>query len=62
MLDATIGTAVGSLAASLLDPGFTLAFTWPEHGWFLGLGIIVQATGWLLIAYALPRWPPWRPR
>jgi len=57
VLDATIGTAVGSLVASFFDPGFTLAFTWPEHGWFLCLGLIVQGFGWMLIAIAVPRLP-----
>jgi drug/metabolite transporter (DMT)-like permease len=57
MLDATIGTAVGSLVGGLFDSGFTLAFTWPEHGWFLCLGLIVQGFGWVLIANALPRLP-----
>ncbi len=55
ILDATIGTAVGSLAAGLADPGFALSFTWPEHGWFLGLGLLIQGVGWLLITVALHR-------
>jgi len=53
ILDATIGTAVGSLAAGLVDPGFALSITWPEHGWFLGLGLLIQGVGWLLITVAL---------
>ena len=55
ILDATIGTVVGSLALGLLDPDFTLAFSWPQHGWLIGLGVVVQAIGWTLITVALPR-------
>lgn len=57
LLDATLGTLLGSLALGLLDPGFTLAFEWPEHGWYLGLGLLIQGAGWLFITHALPRLP-----
>jgi drug/metabolite transporter (DMT)-like permease len=57
LLDATAGTLIGSLLLGLLDPGFTLAFRWPEHGWFLGLGLLIQGVGWLFITHALPRLP-----
>ena len=57
LLDATFGAACGSLLLGLPDPGFSLAFSWPEHGWFLALGILIQACAWMLIAVALPRLP-----
>lgn len=58
LLDATLGTLLGSLALGVLfDPGFTLGFRWPEHGWFLGLGLLIQGAGWLFITHALPRLP-----
>jgi drug/metabolite transporter (DMT)-like permease len=57
LLDATVGVAVGSLIASLVDPGFDLGLSWPAHGWLLGLAMAVQVGGWLFIAAALPRLP-----
>ena len=58
LLDATAGTAIGSLAAGLLfDNQFSVAFVWPEHGWLLALALTAQVAGWLLIAAALPRLP-----
>ena len=55
LLDATIGTLAGSLVLALFDSGFSLAFTWPQHGWLLGLGVLIQSLGWMLITVALPR-------
>jgi drug/metabolite transporter (DMT)-like permease len=57
LLDATVGVAVGSLIAGLVDPGFDLGLSWPAHGWLLGLALSVQVVGWLLIAAALSRLP-----
>jgi drug/metabolite transporter (DMT)-like permease len=57
LLDATIGAAVAGLAASLFDPGFSFAFTWPAHGWLIALALASQCLGWLLIGIALPRLP-----
>ncbi len=57
LLDATIGAAVGSLVSGATDPDFSLALVWPEHGWLLALAMVVQVSGWLLIAAALPRLP-----
>ena len=58
LLDATAGTAIGSLVAGVLfDRQFSLAFVWPEHGWLLALALTAQVAGWLLIAAALPRLP-----
>ena len=57
LLDATVGVAVGSLIAGLVDPGFDLGLSWPAHGWLLGLALTVQVGGWLFIAAALPRLP-----
>jgi drug/metabolite transporter (DMT)-like permease len=57
LLDATAGTAIGTLALAPLDAGFSLSPAWPEHGWLLALALVCQVTGWLLIAVALPRLP-----
>lgn len=57
LLDATVGVAVGSLIAGLVDPGFDLGLSWPAHGWLLGLALSVQVVGWLLIGAALSRLP-----
>ena len=57
LLDATMGAAVGALIGGLADPDFSLAFTWPAHGWLLTLALVAQVAGWLLIAAALPRVP-----
>jgi len=56
--DATLGTAAGALVIGpLFDPHFSLAVTWPAHGWLLALALAPQVTGWLLITAALPRLP-----
>lgn len=58
LFDATLGAAVAALLTGVLtDPGFSLAFTWPEHGWLLLLALGPQVVGWLLILTALPRLP-----
>src|SRR3972149_5031994 len=58
LLDATAGTAAGSLAAGVLfDAQFSLGLTWPEHGWLLALALTAQVAGWLLIAAGVPRLP-----
>jgi drug/metabolite transporter (DMT)-like permease len=57
LFDATIGTAIGALLVSPLDPHFSLAPTWPAHGWLIALALVSQVAGWLLIATALPRLP-----
>ncbi len=57
LLDATAGAALGSALAGLLDSDFSLAPSWPEHGWLLLLALVAQTMGWLLIAQALPRLP-----
>jgi drug/metabolite transporter (DMT)-like permease len=57
LLDATAGAAIGTLLLSPLDAEFSLAFTWPAHGWLLLLGTLIQVFGWLLITKALPRLP-----
>jgi len=55
LLDATIGTAVGGLFFGLFDSGFSLAFVWPQHGWLIGLGVLIQSIAWMFITFALPR-------
>lgn len=57
LLDATLGAAVGSLVAGIIDPGFDLGLSWPAHGWLLGLALAIQVGGWLFIGTALPRLP-----
>ncbi|HKI57644.1 MAG TPA: DMT family transporter [Trueperaceae bacterium] len=58
LLDASLGAAAATLVTGLLtDPGFSLAFRWPAHGWLLLLGLGPQVIGWLLILTALPRLP-----
>lgn len=57
LLDATAGAVVGALVSGVFDAGFSLAPSWPGHGWLLALAVISQTVGWLLIAVALPRLP-----
>jgi len=58
LTDATLGTAVGALLIGpLADPHFSLAPSWPAHGWLAALALAPQAVGWLFIAAALPRLP-----
>lgn len=61
--DSTVGCAIGLLILSFLplqsiyvEPiDFELKF--PTHGWLLALAFLSQVTGWLAIAYSLPRLP-----
>lgn len=55
LLDATAGAAVSTLVAGNVDPGFSLAPTWPGHVYLVALALGSQVAGWLLISYALPR-------
>lgn len=58
LLDASVGAAVaGLLLGVLTDPGFSLVFTWPAHGWLLLLAFGSQTVGWLGILVVLPRLP-----
>jgi len=57
LLDATIGTAVGSLVLGVMFGTVSFAPTWPAHGWLVLLAIVSQVVGWLLIATALPKLP-----
>ncbi len=58
LLDASAGAVVGSLLIGLLfDREFSVAVGWPEQGWLLGLAVVAQVLGWLLITVALPRLP-----
>jgi drug/metabolite transporter (DMT)-like permease len=48
VLDATIGMTIGAwLLAAPFDPRFSLAVTWPAHGWLLATAMLCQATGWI---------------
>ena len=61
--DSTVGCAIGLLILSFLplqsiyvEPiDFKPKF--PTHGWLLALAFLSQVTGWLAIAYSLPRLP-----
>jgi drug/metabolite transporter (DMT)-like permease len=56
LLDASVGATLGCLVVgALFEPGFSLTWTWPAHGWLLALALGSQVAGWLLIAIALPR-------
>jgi drug/metabolite transporter (DMT)-like permease len=56
VLDATIGMTVGSFVlAAPFDPRFSLAFSWPAHGWLIVMAIICQALAWILLGVAFPR-------
>jgi drug/metabolite transporter (DMT)-like permease len=58
VLDATAGLTLGAgLLAAPFDPGFSIAVTWPAHGWLVAMAIICQALAWILIGMALPRLP-----
>jgi drug/metabolite transporter (DMT)-like permease len=55
LFEVTSGVIVGTAAFGAFDPGFSLAFSWPAHGWLLALALGSQVVGWLLISHALPR-------
>ncbi len=55
LLDATMGAVVGGLIAGLFASDFSIEPSWPAHGWLLGLALLIQVVGWLLISFALPR-------
>ena len=62
-LDSTVGCALGLLILSFLplqsiyvEP-IDFQPSLPTHGWLLALALLSQVTGWLAIAYSLPRLP-----
>ncbi len=58
VFDSTIGTAVTTLIIGVLfTSDFSLAISWPVHGWILLLALVAQVVGWLFIARALPNLP-----
>lgn len=58
LFDASLGAAVATLLVGVAtDPGFSLVFQWPSHGWLILLALGPQTVGWLLILTALPRLP-----
>lgn len=59
LLEATAGATVGALLLAPFDSGFSLAPSWPAHGWLLALALGAQVTGWLLITYVLPKIEAW---
>jgi drug/metabolite transporter (DMT)-like permease len=57
LFDATLSTAVITLAVGLPLGEIELVPTWPAHGWLLLLALGIQVVGWLLISISLPRLP-----
>lgn len=57
LLDLTAGATVGLLLLSRFDGDFSLAITWPAHGWLILLAVLGQSLGWLLISVVLTRLP-----
>ncbi len=57
LLDATLGALAGSALITLADSGFTLAPSWPAHGWVVALALLCHTMGWILITGVLPRLP-----
>ncbi|MBP1633161.1 MAG: family transporter [Acidobacteria bacterium] len=57
LLDATLGALAGTAVLALFDPAFTLAPSWPAHGWLLALAVVCHTAGWIWITGALPRLP-----
>jgi drug/metabolite transporter (DMT)-like permease len=57
LFDATLSTAVITLAVGLPLGEIELVPTWPSHGWLLLLALGIQVVGWLLISISLPRLP-----
>lgn len=55
LFEVTSGVIVGTAAFGAFDPAFSLAFSWPAHGWLIALALGSQVIGWLLISHALPR-------
>lgn len=57
LFDATLSTAVITLAVGLPLGEIEIVPTWPAHGWLLILALGVHVVGWLLISISLPRLP-----
>ena len=57
LFDATLSTAVITLAVGLPLGEIDLAPSWPSHGYLLLLALGIQVCGWLLISISLPRLP-----
>jgi drug/metabolite transporter (DMT)-like permease len=57
LFDATLSTAVITLAVGLPLGEIDLVPTWPAHGYLLLLALGIQVCGWLLISISLPRLP-----
>jgi drug/metabolite transporter (DMT)-like permease len=57
LFDATLSTAVITLAVGLPLGEIELVPSWPSHGWLLLLALGIQVVGWLLISISLPRLP-----
>ena len=55
LCEVTAGVILGTGIFGIFDPTFSLAPTWPAHGWLLALALGSQVVGWLLISHALPR-------
>jgi drug/metabolite transporter (DMT)-like permease len=51
----TIGAVLATGTIGGLSGDLDSSWAWPAHGWLIALALGSQVTGWLLIAYALPR-------
>jgi len=57
LFDATVTSALVSLAVALLLGVPDLAPSWPSTAWLVTLALSSQVLGWLLISVSLPRLP-----
>lgn len=58
LLDATVGAAAVALVIGLVtESDFSVAPSWPLHGWLLLLALVAQVVGWLIITFAMPNLP-----
>lgn len=57
LLDSTLGTGVGAVASTFIDPRFTFLPPADAQIWLALLAVGSQVIGWLLIGAALPQLP-----
>jgi drug/metabolite transporter (DMT)-like permease len=57
LFDATVGSALASVALGWPLGELELVPSWPAHGWLVLLAVSAQAVGWLLVFNSLPRVP-----
>jgi drug/metabolite transporter (DMT)-like permease len=57
LFDATLTSAIASIAVGEAYGAVDLTPDWPSLGWLILLGVSSQVVGWLLISISLPRLP-----